>query len=96
MRYCNFALLLTVLFSSSFIHAAKVSDTWTVFGSYRKLEHTLPASLANGIPEQLRVSNTTLKAVKAAPRNGKIDFQKIYKKALPRRAFYVCIPIESG
>lgn len=93
MKFLSSAILLfAVLFS---VNAAKVSDTWTVFGPYRRLDYTLPKKLVNGIPETLKAPYVTQKGVKFKPQNGKVDFQKIFKGALGRKAFYVCIPIEA-
>ncbi|MBE6394710.1 MAG: hypothetical protein E7044_11735 [Lentisphaerae bacterium] len=94
MKHLFSALLLG--FVCCAVNAAKVADTWTVFGPYWKLDYTLPKALSAGIPDNLRIASSPRKAIAFKHENGKADLQKIYKKPVPRRSFYICIPIESA
>jgi hypothetical protein len=53
MKSLFLVLLLSVF--CGIANAAKIADTWTVFGPYKHLDYTLPKGFTKGIPEVLKV-----------------------------------------
>ena len=92
-RFFFFLLFLPLILCK--VSAAEISKEWTVYGPYYRLMHRLPDGLEKSIPAKLKVGSQTRPAVKASPVNGKLDIAELLGKQLPRRAYYVSIPIES-
>ena len=88
-------LLILTLGLIGIVQGAQVADNWTVFGPYSDLLNRLPKELVSNVPKYLKVLNATKYAKVVTPKNGKVDFREIYRYRVPRKAFYVCIPIES-
>ena len=76
--------------------AGEIAPEWTVYGPYYRLMHRLPDGLLKTLPAKLRVGSQTQSAVKGKPVDGKLDIAALMGKNIPRRAFYVCIPIHSA
>ena len=95
MKNSFFFFLLFLPLIPCLVSAAEISKEWTVYGPYYRLMHRLPDGLEKTIPAKLKVGSQTRPAVKAVPVNGKLDIAELLGKQLPRRSYYVSIPIQS-
>lgn len=95
MKALKFAVLLSLALAGV-LGGAEIAREWYVFGPYGSLMHRLPDPLVNNIPAKLRIGSVSRQAVKVAPVDGKVDIQALFKRKLPRRGAYVCIPITSA
>ena len=85
------------LLSAAVVHAGEIGGEWTVYGPYYRLMHRAPDGLLKkDLPAKLRVGSQTQPAVKGTPADGKLDITALMGKSNPRRAFYVCIPIQAA
>ena len=85
------------LLSAVNLHAGEIGGEWTVYGPYYRLMHRAPDGLLKkDLPAKLRVGSQTQPAVKGTPADGKLDITALMGKSNPRRAFYVCIPIQAA